>query len=102
MAINEIHVGDIGTVFELTVMDGAAVVNISTATTKQIILKKPDLTKSTKTATFTTDGSDGKMRYVIVADDLDQSGDWQAQGKIIMPSGTWYTDISEFTVHANL
>ena len=64
MAVNEIHVGDIGTVFTLTIKDGSSVIDLSGATTKQIILRKPDrVTSSTKTASFVTDGSDGKIKY---------------------------------------
>ena len=65
MAENEIRVGDIGTKFQVTVKDGASVVDISSATsTKQIILKKPDGTTLTKSATFSSDGTDGLGRQL--------------------------------------
>ena len=63
MAANEIHVDDVGTQFLLTIMDGSAAVDISSASTKQIIIKKPSGTKMTKSATFSSDGSDGKIYY---------------------------------------
>ena len=66
MPANEIHKNDIGTVFKVTIKDSAAVVNVSTATTKQIILKKPSGTKLTKDASFFTDGSDGIITYTTV------------------------------------
>jgi len=102
MAQDEIHVGDVGTVFEITVQDGGSVIDISSATTKDIIFEKPDRTNLTKTGSFTTDGTDGKIRYTTAADDLDAVGVWQIQAKIVMPSGTWHTNIGEFRVHRNL
>ncbi len=52
MAANEIHLNDIGTVFELTMMDGDAVVDISSATNMEIKFQKPGPpgTTGTKTA----------------------------------------------------
>ncbi len=102
MAQDEIHVGDIGTVFETTIKDGDSIIDISSASTKSIIFRKPDKTTVTKAGSFTTDGTDGKLRYAIIADDLDAAGKWKIQVKIIMPSGTWYTDTGSFRVHENL
>ena len=41
MAANEIHINDVGTKFLVTVTDGTSAVNISSASTKQLIFKKP-------------------------------------------------------------
>jgi hypothetical protein len=106
MGINEIRKGDIGTVFERTVytiIDGVkTIVNVSSATTMEFIFTKPDGTKMTKDADFSSDGSDGKLRYVTVADDLDGVGDWKLQVYVILSSGEWHSDISHFRVHDNL
>tara|TARA_Y100000310_G_C20365020_1_gene660753 strand:+ start:71 stop:379 length:309 start_codon:yes stop_codon:yes gene_type:complete len=102
MAANEIHLNDIGTQFLLTIKDGSSAVDVSTASTKQIIIKKPSGTKITATATFSTDGSDGKIYYSAVADDLDETGSYKLQGKVIISDGTFYTDITTFKVHRNL
>jgi len=102
MAANEIHVDDVGTQFLLTIMDGSAAVDISSASTKQIIIKKPSGTKMTKSATFSSDGSDGKIYYSSIADDLDETGSYKLQGKVIISDGTFYTDITTFKVHRNL
>ena len=48
MSANEIHLNDIGTKFLVTVKDGSSVVNVSTASTKQIIIKKPSGATLTK------------------------------------------------------
>ena len=102
MAANEVRVGDIGTRFKVTLKDGASVVSISSATTKQIILKKPDGTKLTKSATFSSDGTDGIMYYDTVSGDLDVAGVWKLQGKVVLTAGTFSTDIYSFKVHRNL
>ena len=102
MAEGEIHEDDIGTVFEVTVQDESGIVDISGATTKEIIFRKPDETVVTKTASFTSDGTDGKIRYSIIADDLNMVGKWSIQGKVIIPAGTWHTDIDIFQVYPNL
>lgn len=98
----DMHVGDIGTVLEVTLYDSGSVVDVSSATVKQIILEKPDGTAVTKTASFTTDGADGKLRYTTIANDLDAPGDWNLQVYVEMPAGKWKSDVGVFTVLPNL
>jgi len=101
--VEEIHIGDVGTIFEVTLMDGVAIVDIALASVMQIIFEKPDKTKVTNTAVLTGDGTDGKMQYVIAADtELDAKGSWKIQGKVTLPSGSWSTDIDKFKVFENL
>ena len=102
MAANEIHKGDIGTQFTVTVQDGTTVVDISTASTKQLIFKKPGGTILTKSTSFVTDGTDGKMQYVSVDGDLSDDGVWKMQGKGIIGGNTFSTDITSFKVYRNL
>ena len=102
MAANEIHKGDIGTQFTVTVQDGTTVVDISTARTKQLIFKKPGGTILTKSTSFVTDGTDGKMQYVSVDGDLSDDGVWKMQGKVIIGGNTFSTDITSFKVYRNL
>lgn len=102
MSANEIHLNDIGTKFQVTVKDGDDAVDISTASAKSLIFKKPSGTKMTKAAAFTSDGSNGKIDYTILADDLDEVGTYQLQGKVIISDGTFFTDIQTFKVHRNL
>ena len=75
--------------------------DISTATVKQFILKKPSGSVVTKTASFDTDGTDGVLKYETVADDLDEDGTWQLQVRLVM-TGTWKSSITTFTVKENL
>ena len=83
MPANEIHLNDVGTKFLVTIKDGSSAVNISSASTKEIIIQKPSGTKITATATFDSDGTDGKIYYVTVADDLDEAGSYKLQGKVM-------------------
>ncbi len=103
MASLEIHKLDIGTVLTTTIKDGTSIVDISGATTKDIILGKPDGTSLTNAGTFTTDGTDGKIYYTTILNDLDQIGWWKIQGYIVSSSGgEWRSDIGNFEVHKNI
>ena len=59
---SEIHVNDIGTQLKITVLDGGSAVDLSSATLKQVELRKPDDTSVTRTASLFGDGSGG---YVL-------------------------------------
>ena len=100
--LDEVHVGDIGTVFEATITDAGVVVDISGASTKDLNFLKPSLATLNKAASFTTDGTDGKIRYTTLSGDLDEAGTWQIQGHVIFGGGDWSTDIIKFNVFANI
>lgn len=101
--MSDIHKGDIGTTFILTIMDGTAVVDISAASTMQIIFKDPSSSVTVHTASHTTDGTDGKMEYQTSASSiLASTGDWSWQGRVVLPTGDWKTSILTFTVNDNL
>lgn len=103
MSANEIHQEDIGTAFTITIMDDTAVVDISSATvTKQIKFKKPSGTVVTKNGVFVTDGTDGKLRYTSIADDLDEAGKWYLQVYLILTGWTGHSDQGDFVVYGNL
>ena len=55
-----------------------------------------------KSRTLDSDGTDGKVYYNTIAGDLDEAGLYKLQAKVILPSGTYYTDIYSFKVHCNL
>ena len=99
---DQIHVNDIGTILELEVQEDGSAVDISTTTEMYIYLKNPAGTTKTCTATFSLDGTDGKIQYATIADDLDQEGPWEMQGKVKMPGWEGYTSIVNFTVYPNL
>lgn len=99
---SEIHVDDLGTRFLATIKDDGVVVDISNASSILMMFKKPDDQILTKNGTFYTNGSDGKVYYDTVAGDLDEAGQYKLQAQVVLPSGTYYTDIHSFQVHCNL
>jgi hypothetical protein len=99
---SEIHAGDIGVVFNITVMNGATVLNLSNANSISIIFQKPDSSDLTKTAALTTNGTDGKIKYTTVAGDLDQIGTWQIQARVDFGASVFSTDIQKFKVYRNI
>ena len=107
---DEIHVGDIGTVFVITVKEGTTPVDISGAAVKEILIQRRDKTVIEVTdAEFATvsyggagDGSDGKLMYAAVAGDLSIKGDYKIQAIIQLANGLWHSSIEEFTVYENI
>ena len=77
----------VGVAIKARVIEDEAAVDVSTSSTKQIFLKKPDGTIVIKTAAFVTDGIDGWLQYVTVAGDLDASGTWEYQPYVVLPGG---------------
>jgi hypothetical protein len=101
--IGEIHVGDVGTTFIVTIKDeNDEVVNISASTTRDLIFQKPDGELLTVAGTFVTDGTDGQLKYITVSGDLNQQGKWQLQAHVVLTAGSWKSDIYKFTVYKNL
>ena len=102
MSANEVHIGDIGTRITLTFYDGASIVDISGASTKEVWISDPDGATVKSAGTFTTDGTDGKLYYDSIAATFDQSGIWQIQGYVVTATGTWHSDVTDLKVYANL
>lgn len=82
--------------------EGYGVLDISSATTKNIIIERPDNTIITAMGSFMTNGTDGLLYYRTVAGDLNQAGIYNAQAYIEMPTFTGYTTPTNFTVYSNL
>ena len=76
---SEIHVGNIGTRFSITIQEGGSSINISGATTKDVIFRKPDDEVIVRSGVLTGDGTDGKMYYDTVSGDLDEAGHYKLQ-----------------------
>jgi hypothetical protein len=97
-----LQVDFVGANIEVTVTEDEAVVDISTATVKTLIFKKPRGTVVSKTATFSTDGTDGKLKYITESGFLDQTGFWKVQAELTTPDYIGRTKEAIFTVRANL
>src|SRR5512146_583139 len=102
MATEEIHVADVGTQLIFTVKDGSVVVNLSGATVKKIRIQRKDRTIIDVDATLLTDGTDGKLYYILTDTDVTMKGDYKAQVYLEFPSGKWHSSISTFTVAENI
>lgn len=105
--IEDLHVGDIGTIIRVTLQDTnsscvSSALNVSSASTITFTFKKPDGSKITRNGGFTTDGSDGQVQYTTVDGDLDQCGEWRVQLYLVLTSGSWRSEIGRFRVIDNL
>jgi len=98
----KLQVGDFGWGIRLTFMDCVAVRDISAATIKEVILGKPDGTKLTKPATFVTNGTDGKIQYVVETGVIDQSNYWEVQGHASGPGFETFTEVARFEIGSNI
>ena len=99
----EIHVGDFGTQFIVTVYNQYEVIqNLSTATLLGINFLTPSRETKAKTASLYTDGTDGKIIYTLENGDMDEAGLWSYQAIVEFPAGSWSTNIVKFTVYPNI
>lgn len=97
-----IHVGDIGTVIRLTIIDqDKRAVSLVGYTQMKLDIKKPGST-ITRNLTFTNSGTDGKVQYVSVAGDFDVAGTYTFQAFVELPSGQWSSTKDVRQVEANL
>ncbi len=92
--------GAVGAILTVTVIyPNGSPRDISTATTKRILITQPDGTVLTKTASFDTDGTDGVLTYTTIAGDLDlDGGTHRMRAYIDMPSYTGNTISENFEV----
>jgi hypothetical protein len=104
MACNaEIHLGDIGTAFRISLTDCDVPVDLTGATNLHITFKKPDKTSNMKTASIYGDPLNGVIQYITVDEnDLDQLGTWEIQAVVELPTGRWSSNIDKFRVYENL
>lgn len=98
------QLNDVGSPIGVTIYraDGTVESLLGSATTKQIIIKKPSGELLTKTAILVTDGSDGKMKYVTASGDLDETGMYNYHGYVVIGSWQGRTTVKSFEVCTNL
>ena len=100
---SEVHKNDIGTIFRVTIIDeNDTIVDVSSASTKRILFKKPNGTLLEKTATFYTNGTDGIIQYITITGDLDTVGVWQLQAYVVLSGNQYRSNITTFKVYRNL
>lgn len=98
------RLNDIGTLLQITIIDAQTNLprDISSAIVLKLLLMKPSGALLEKAAEFVTDGTDGKIKYILVSGDLNEAGPWQIQGYIEIGSDELHSEIEEFTVEGNL
>jgi len=103
--IGEVHEGQ-SLLLKATIKNQEdAIVDISDATSKKLVLESPDGVRTENNADFTDDGVDGEIEYLIVAAVLDEVNKkaWEYQFVISRPGGLIYpSDIGSFVVLRNL
>ncbi len=101
-----IHVGDIGTLFIVTILDESGdIVNLTAATELEITFKNSrgqNLVVAMPDVSLYTDGLDGKIKYTTVSGDIPYAGTYYIQGRIVTLNTEYHSTIDSFTVEANL
>lgn len=99
----KIRVGDINTSLEIELLENCdTALPVDGATLKEITVVRPDGTSFTRTAIFTTDGTEGKIHILTEAGDLTMSGTYYIQAYLELPAWQGHSDIGEFEVFDNL
>ena len=98
----EIHLDDVGTSFEITLYDCDGIVDLTGALSLLYKFTDPNGVTTQKTASFLTDGTDGKLVYNTIAGDLDSVGTWKLQAYVQLATGSWNSNIETFKVYDNL
>ena len=93
-----LRLNDVGTTITLTVSESGVVVNISSASTKQIKIVKPSGEVVTRAGTFTTSGADGRLYTTIQSGDLDEIGTYEASMYLVLGSWTGHSSRTPFVV----
>lgn len=90
---------EIGHIFTATVEEDGNPVDISTASVKQFVFRKANTgALLTVAADFVTDGTNGQLKYITIANDLSEHGTWQMQVALTLPTWTGRSGIVEFAV----
>ena len=100
--MTEFGLGDIGNTLILTVLEDDVAKDISNASTKEYFIKRPNEVGVKVTTPFNTNGSDGKLKYVFIAGDLDIVGLYEVQVSLVTPLWTGKSSSFFFTVRETL
>lgn len=103
MSVEEIHVGDAGTLIQATILDSGTALDISAFTTKLFYLKDASGVISTITAIFIGgSGTGGVIGFTSTAGTFGVAGRYQLQAYLAGGTNVWRSDIYEFTVFGNV
>lgn len=99
---DEIHVGDIGTQFIVTIKESGVALDISAATDVLFNIRKPSNTLLSVSGSFLTDGSDGVATYTTIEGDLDEVGTYKIEAAVSIDGGVFTSSSASFKVHHNV
>jgi len=91
--MGKVYQNDVGTIIELSTG-----VDLTNATVLKMKIKKPDGTILTPTATVYGDPTDGKIRYSVVAGDLDLVGDYYVASYVEFGTEKFTGETAKFEV----
>lgn len=98
-----LYAGDFGAPIEVQFIGVDQLpVPIGSATVRQITLRATDNNTYRRAASFTTDGSDGKIRWLVEPGFFKQLGVWQVQGYVELPGQTLTSSVAELRVDRRL
>jgi len=91
-----INLGEPATI-EFTVKEGGVAKNISEATVVELKFSRGE-TEKIVAAAHKTDGTDGVIRYVVTATDLNAVGVWKVSARITTAGGVFGADPEKILV----
>lgn len=91
--MNSAHVGDSGTILQKTITDNGVIVDVSGASTMNLIIIDSAGVCTTLAGAFDTDGTDGVINFTVTAGTWTQKGLATEQVQLVLPSGSWSSDI---------
>jgi hypothetical protein len=95
----EPHVGDIGTIIIYTIKDGDTILDISGATTKELIIENSGGgSRVVLEGEFATDGTDGVIEFTSQEGTWDVAGISKEQVYLVLPDGEWRSDVVQRTI----
>lgn len=94
---------DVGITHRFTCyLNGSVMTNLDSVTEKTLLYTSPSKETVERTASFYTDGTDGKLKYVILETDFEEVGIWSVQARIKWSDiGPVFTDKEYFLVLQN-
>lgn len=93
-----IFVGNKGTKFIVTIREGGSIVDLSTAASVKLIFKRPGGPNIVVDADLETDGTDGRIFFIIGSDWSWSAGTWVLQAFLDLPGGVQYSETDSFIV----
>ena len=100
-----IYAGNWGHTHTITVTDeDGDIVDVSGATTKEIVFQRRGGSEITKEATFVTDGTDGQLRYTVESGEEETvdrvAGSWSRWAHVVFADGEYTSTPERYPVQA--